>query len=101
MSVTAIRMAERATLAFAMRPKLTVITPSFNQAWSLERTIRSVLDQGGAGRQDIRAHSRTSGVDQYTSIDITGISLDWAAGAAANRTRSRCQQTGQANPDNG
>jgi glycosyltransferase involved in cell wall biosynthesis len=29
-----------------MRPKLTIITPSFNQASSLETTIRSVLDQG-------------------------------------------------------
>src|SRR5437868_300532 len=32
--------------ALAVRPKLTVITPSFNQASSLEATIRSVLDQG-------------------------------------------------------
>jgi glycosyltransferase involved in cell wall biosynthesis len=39
-------MAEQATLALAMRPTLTVITPSFNQASSLETTIRSVLDQG-------------------------------------------------------
>jgi glycosyltransferase involved in cell wall biosynthesis len=39
------RTAEQATLAVAVRPKLTIITPSFNQASSLEATIRSVLDQ--------------------------------------------------------
>src|SRR5258705_13890062 len=40
------RTAEQATLAVAVPPKLTIITPSFNQASSLEATIRSVLDQG-------------------------------------------------------